>query len=105
MTLRTVALLAALTSLAFAGCVSTSDEPAASGTALDGILGLAPEPFVNPIDLDHDHGDLSLHTLSNNVDLVGHVDFGLDPTVTLGEVDTAGDYAYVAVFGHGVHLA
>ena len=98
MKLRVAASLLALVSLAFAGCLGQDGTPL-QDPLVDPLTGLA--PFVNPIDLNHDHGELSLHMESNNVDLVGHVDFGLDPTVTLGEIDVAGDYAYVAVFGHG----
>lgn len=97
---RALAALAALAILPLAGCLSDDGAPDVPGPGDPGYV--APmEPFVNPIDLDHDHGDLSLHTHSNNIDLVGHVDFGLDPTVTLGEIDVAGDHAYVAVFGRG----
>ncbi len=103
MTLRAAAVLALLATMAFAGCISSGGDDAtvAPPATLEEILSRTMEPFANPIDLEHDHGDLSLHNLSNNVDLVGHVDFGLEPTVTLGEVDIASDYAYVAVFGHG----
>lgn len=98
MQLRTAALLAALVSLAFAGCAGTSPDDGADPT-----LPVEISPFVNPIDLEHDHGDLALHTQSNNVELVGHLPFFDEDFAprTLGEVDTAGDHAYVAVFGFG----
>ena len=99
---RALAVLAALALLPLAGCFSNDDAPdLPEGDDLAAILARPMEPFVNPIDLDHNHTDLSLHHQGNNIDLIGHVDFGLDPTVTLGEIDVAGDHAYVAVFGHG----
>ena len=94
--LRLLGLAAAVLAIALPGCLSdlAGDSPGIPATALD--------PFVNPIDLEHEHSDLSLHTLSNNVDLVGHTYMGDDgPPVDLCEIDTAGDYAYVAVFDHG----
>lgn len=98
---RALAALAALVLLPLSGCLSDDDGPALPQDDLAALLARPREPFVNPIDLDHNHTDLSLHHQGNNIDLVGHVDFGLDPTVTLGEIDVAGDHAYVAVFGHG----
>lgn len=92
-------LSAVLVVAGLSGCMSSKEGPT---TQVD------PEalaPFVNPIALDHDHKDFAQHILSNNVDLVGHS--YLDPAggnVTpggLGEIDVAGDYAFVAVFGHG----
>ncbi|MEK6976175.1 MAG: hypothetical protein AABY18_07520 [Candidatus Thermoplasmatota archaeon] len=97
---RTAALLAALAFLPLAGCVADESGPDLPGPGDPGYVPVM-EAFVNPIDLNHDHGDIALHNASNNVDLVGHVDFGIEPTVTLGELDFAGDYVYVAVFGHG----
>jgi hypothetical protein len=91
-------LLAALTcAVVLAGCSSTPEAPAPAERALD--------PFVNPLGVGHDHADFDVHVLSNNVDLVGHS--YLDPTGGnqtpggLGEIDVAGDHAYVAVFGVG----
>jgi hypothetical protein len=93
------ALLAAvLVAAGLAGCLSSSPSPSTTHAA-----GL--EPFVNPIGVGHDHADFSVHVLSNNVDLVGHSyldpDGGNETPGGLGEIDVAGDYAYVAVFGHG----
>lgn len=89
-------LLASLVVLS--GCLgrSGSDRPAVPAEP-------ALAAFANPIDLEHDHADLALHQFANNIELVGHVgiaEMGIEPT-TLGEVDFAGDYAYVAVFDHG----
>lgn len=62
-------------------------------------------PFVNPIAVGHDHKDFALHVLANNVDLIGHsyldATGGNNTPGGLGEIDVAGDYAFVAVFGHG----
>ncbi|MEA3166630.1 MAG: hypothetical protein QOJ26_1502 [Thermoplasmata archaeon] len=80
------------------GCLSDLVDDSSGGPGGSAAL----EPFVNPIDLDHDHDDITLHEFSNNIDLVGHTYMGENgPPGGLGEIDTAGDYAYVAVFGHG----
>ena len=93
--------LAASAAFVLAGCLSPhpAAPPAKDPQALD--------PFVNPIAIggEHDHKDFAQHLLSNNVDLVGQS--YLDPTGGnktpggLGEIDVAGDYAFVAVFGVG----
>jgi hypothetical protein len=94
--LRLLAVTALVLAAALPGCLSDLVDDAdrdGSDARLD--------PFVNPIDLEHNHTELALHHQSNNIDLVGHVYFdGIEPT-TLGEIDVAGTYAYVAVFGHG----
>lgn len=91
--------LVALLSLTFAGCLDEDGTPL-QDSVIDPLTGLA--PFVNPIDLDHDHADLSLHTLGNNIELVGHNLVGEQgPPGGLGEIDVAGNYAFVAVFNHG----
>ncbi|MHB1260864.1 MAG: LVIVD repeat-containing protein [Thermoplasmatota archaeon] len=95
--LRPLGLVALLAAVALPGCLSDLMDDASNGGDSFGL-----EPFVNPIDLDHDHGELALHEFSNNIDLVGHTYMGDNgPPGGLGEIDTAGDYAYVAVFNHG----
>ncbi len=97
---RLVRLPAFLLILLLAGCLS-SPAPSTGGPASDSLL---PKPFVNPLALEHDHKDFSLHILSNNVDLVGHsylAPDGANVPGTLGEIDTVGNFAYVAVFNHG----
>lgn len=85
--------------LLLAGCLSPSPG------STTGPLDLKATAFVNPAIVGHDHTDFSVHVLSNHVDLVGHS--YLDPTGGkttpggLGEIDVAGSYAFVAVFGHG----
>jgi len=95
------ALLAAVALAALlSGCLQSGSHPGAAAADPARL-----DPFVNPITLGHDHKDFAQHLLSNNVDLVGHS--YLDPTggnVTpggLGEIEVAGDYAFVAVFGKG----
>lgn len=96
---RVAALLAALL-VPLAGCLS--DGNGVPQDPLDGGQGPQLAPFVNPIDLEHDHGDITLHTASNNIELVGHDYLGANgPPGGLGEIDVAGDYAFVAVFNHG----
>ena len=95
--LRLLGIAATLLALVLPGCVSDrvdGDSPTFGAATL--------APFVNPIDLEHEHSDLSLHQESNNIELVGHTPMGENgPPGGLGEIDTAGDYAYVAVFDHG----
>lgn len=97
--LRLLVALAAALAFALPGCLSDpGDSPSGAGDSSAAALA----PFVNPIDLEHDHGDLSLHQQSNNIELVGHTYMGENgPPGGLGEIDTAGDYAYVAVFDVG----
>ena len=99
--LAAAALLSAGLAL-LSGCL---DGLEGSDLADPGDQAAALEPFVNPIDLDHDHADLSLHQRWNNIDLVGHDYLGPNgPPGGLGEIDTAGDYAYVATFGAGFSI-
>ena len=97
MRMRLAAALLVLVALPLSGCLDDAaapEDPAGAATVL--------APFVNPIDLEHDHGDLSLHTLSNNIELVGHDYLTPNgPPGGLGEIDTAGHWAFVAVFDHG----
>ena len=96
--LRLLGIAGAVLALALPGCLSDLVDDASG----DRPAAVALDPFVNPIDLEHEHSDLSLHQLSNNIDLVGHTYMGDNgPPGGLGEIDTAGDYAYVAVFDHG----
>ena len=88
--------------LAMAGCLDAGSDGADDP---DAPLLAALEPFVNPISLDHDHADLDLHQQWNNVDLVGHDYLGADgPPGGMGEIDVAGDYAYVATFEAGFSI-
>ncbi len=82
-----------------AGCTDAGDGLDAIDDAAD-AAGLG---FVNPIVLEHDHGDLSEHTITNNIDLVGRDPVGADglPPGPLGEIDVAGHWAFVAVFNVG----
>lgn len=81
-----------------AGCADDGTTPQTDSPA-------TPQPFVNPIGIGHDHEDFSVHVLSNNVEQVGHSYLSLPGQEGtpggLGEIDVVGDYAYVAVFGHG----
>jgi hypothetical protein len=96
--LRLLAATAAVLALALPGCLSDVPEDLMG----PGDPSVALAPFVNPIDLEHDHGDLTLHHLSNNIELVGHTYMTDDgPPGGLGEIDTAGDHAYVAIFDVG----
>jgi hypothetical protein len=84
-----------------AGCLDSSG-PGREGGPVDGV---ALDAFVNPIDLNHEHADLSLHQDWNNVELVGHDYLGPNgPPGGLGEIDVAGDHAYVATFGAGFSI-
>jgi hypothetical protein len=84
--------------LFLAGCATKSGPDGATATPAKATLA----PFVNPIDLNHDHNDIALHTASNNVELVGFNPIKPDgPGATLGEIDVAGHYAFVAYFDHG----
>lgn len=91
--MRVVAIVALLT---LAGCLAGPDS---SPSASPGTPQLA--PFVNPIELEHDHADLALHTRSNNIDLVAHSYLGADVPGAMGEIDVAGNHAFVAVFDRG----
>lgn len=80
--------------LAASGCASTTGDDS------------EPEPtapaFVNPIGVDHEHSDLSLHQTANNITLVGHNYITpTGPPGGLGEVDVGGHYAFIATFNHG----
>jgi hypothetical protein len=96
--LRAISCTALLVALVLAGCVS--DKTNRNDDAGPWVPELT--PFVNPIELDHDHRDLALHALSNNIELIGHTSMTPNgPPGGLGEIDVAGDYAFVAVFNHG----
>jgi hypothetical protein len=96
--LRLLGALAAVLAFALPGCLSDLGDERPGPAGPSAVLA----PFVNPIDLEHDHGELALHGQSNNIELVGHTYMGDNgPPGGLGEIDTAGDHAYVAVFNVG----
>ncbi|HUR62645.1 MAG TPA: hypothetical protein VM286_09815 [Candidatus Thermoplasmatota archaeon] len=90
-----IALLAV--ALLLAGCIS----PGSLGT--DAPPGaFLPKPFLNAIQVGHNHTDFAQHVLSNNVELVGHDYLGPDgPPGGPAEIDVVGRYAYVALMGVG----
>lgn len=101
MSSRSVTLSAIALALALSGCAAS--PPGAP-------LGTDPTPpqvppfeFHSPLVLDHDHSDLAEHNVSNAVTLIGHEPVGaMDlPAGGVGEIDVAGNYAYVAIIGYG----
>lgn len=98
--MRVLLLTFLLVGLGFSGCLD-SDTPDPADSLVDNAL----QPFVNPVVLSgdgHEHGDLSAHTLSNNVDLIGHNPLGANgPPGRIGEIDVAGGYAFVTLFDYG----
>jgi hypothetical protein len=87
-----------LLTASLAGCLAEVKEvvqPPAGEDDKDALI----RPFINPIVLDHEHADVAEHAMSNNVELVGR-----EPKILpggVGEIDTAGDHAYVALLGYG----
>ncbi len=79
-----------------AGCADVPD----SNEAVDEVEDVV--EWINPVILEHDHGDPTAHDLANNVTLVGHHPLGSDgPPGGISEIDVAGDHAYLGVMGHG----
>ena len=95
-----------IASMVLAGCTDITGSSGRSaakrgGTPVTSLLSA--DAFLNPIDLDHQHNDLSLHNVSNHAELVGRIPVGGDgmPPGGEGEIDIVGDYAYVAIFNFG----
>lgn len=88
--------------LVVSGCLGTQ----APGADDAGVLEDDPEalvPWWDILELEHEHGNHSLHAESLNLDYVARTGIGEDgiPPGGLGEIDTAGDYAFVALFNVG----
>jgi hypothetical protein len=89
------------TVLAVSGCLQPKDVTGDDGDDVVSASGLL-EPYVNPIILEHEHKDLEAHSISSNVDLIGHDLMGPNgPPGGAGEIEVVGDYAYVALLGFG----
>jgi hypothetical protein len=88
-------LAALFLTLVFAGCTEKGNAPG------EDVETFTPT-WTNPIVVDHEHDDVALHAIANNMSLVGHTYMTPNgPPGGLGEIDVAGDYAFVATFDHG----
>lgn len=102
---ETMRLSAALPVLALvlAGCLGAGNQPLDAASVTLPILG-------DPLLLDHDHGDAALHALTtSNVKQLSHTVWEkvlLDrfPAQAYGEMDVAGDVAFVAALVSGFAL-
>ncbi|HWG90769.1 MAG TPA: hypothetical protein VNZ52_07990 [Candidatus Thermoplasmatota archaeon] len=95
---RRVALLAVLP-LVLAGCVQTDgalDQTAPPGNLTQGI-----ELPFDPLMLDHDHGDASLHEVSFGFQQLAHHPLGGGPGVSSGAhvLDVKAGYLFVGAYG------
>lgn len=93
-----VALMMAV--VALAGCLGDDEPTPGTGTPTTG----APEPFMSPIGLDHDHNVPELHDIANNMVEVAYHPLREGTIATISEIDVAGGHAFVAEMGFGFHI-